>query len=346
MTATAKKSALVVGAGAFGTAISSVLAYNFEKVILETRCQSVYGSLRRGENGKYLPGSSLPYQIIPRLQGEKGWDYLLENVELLVMAVPVAALGEYIEQNKEELRKLLRRGVSIVCLSKGIDSKTLRLPDEIFIYGLGGWQGQFCFLSGPSFAREILERQVTMVTLAGSDSAVLDKVARFFTTDFFKVTKSDDVKGVLLGGALKNIIAIAGGIVEGMGFNHNTRAALVTVAIKEMLRVGAFYKAQAETFYGLSGMGDLVLTITGGMSRNKKFGLELAKGREPEEILSSFGFTVEGYKTAKSIYLLCEEHGIDCPIFRAIYRVIYEGFSPEDVLKQLLREEPFLKVET
>ena len=342
---TIHKTSLVVGAGAFGTSLASVLTDNFAKVIIQTRSRDLYQNLKQRENSKYLPGISLPDQLVPMLSWEDRQHGILDDVELLVMAIPVAALAEYIEQNLKELRHLLQKGIPMVCLSKGIDSETLYLPDEIFSHHLGEFQRQFCFLSGPGFAREILQRQATMVAVAGSDSSVLDRVTSMFTTDFFKVVKSCDIKGVLLGGALKNTIAIVSGIVEGMGYSSNTRAALMTIAIKDMLRVGSFYQVHPETFYGLSGIGDLLLTITGGMSRNKKFGLELAKGKKPGEIISSLNVTVEGYRTTKSVYLLCEKHGIECPIFKTIYRVLYEELSVEEIFPQIFIQEPDSKME-
>jgi glycerol-3-phosphate dehydrogenase (NAD(P)+) len=153
---------------------------------------------------------------------------------------------------------------------------------------------------------------------------------------FFKCLGSYDVKGVLLGGALKNVIAIAGGVIEGLGYNHNTRAALITRAIAEMLRFGQVYNARPETFYGLSGMGDLILTTTGGLSRNKQFGMELAKGRSAEEIIAGQRTVVEGYKTAMAVHRVAEKYEVRSRIFEAVYQVLYENVKIEDVIKKMM----------
>jgi glycerol-3-phosphate dehydrogenase (NAD(P)+) len=155
-------------------------------------------------------------------------------------------------------------------------------------------------------------------------------------TDFFKALPTTDVKGVLLGGSLKNVIAIAGGIMEGLGYNHNTRAALITRGITEMLRFGSFFGARPETFYGLSGMGDLILTTTGELSRNKSFGIEIAKGRKAEEIIKSTKSVVEGYKTTKAAYLLANKMKIRARIFSGIYEVLYNNHNPAEVIQGLM----------
>jgi glycerol-3-phosphate dehydrogenase (NAD(P)+) len=199
------------------------------------------------------------------------------------------------------------------------------------------FKDHFCFLSGPSFAHEIMQEQITLVTLAGRSKKVLEEVSLMMNTSSFKVLASYDIKGVLLGGALKNILAIAGGVIEGLGYNHNTRAAMITRGIAEMLRFGAVYNARPETFYGLSGMGDLILTTTGDLSRNKTFGLELAKGRKAEEIIKSQRSVVEGYKTAKAAHFISEQFDIRAQIFNGVYGVLYNDLDPREVITKLMR---------
>lgn len=337
--------AIVVGAGAFGTSMASVLADNFKRVVLKVRSEDVYRALSHGENSVYLPGISLSERIVPALTWQEMQDRSEGNVQLLMIGLPTAAIAHYCREHFEQLQGLLQQGIPLVSLSKGINTETLELPDDLFFQHFKSFQDQFCFLSGPSFAKEILDRQITTVTLAGKSRKVLDEVARMLTTDFFKVFESYDVKGVLLGGALKNVVAIAGGIIEGLGLNHNTRAALITWAIREMLRFGAVYNARPETFYGPSGMGDLILTTTGGLSRNKQFGLELARGREPKEIIASQRSVVEGYKTAQSVYHLSRRYGIRCPLFQAVYRVLYEKLPVQEAIDELLASGPFFEIE-
>ena len=337
--------AIVVGGGAFGTSMASVMAQNFDRVVLKVRSQDVYQGLLVGVNSVYLPDLPLPEQIAPAMSWDEVRERALGDIRLLVIALPTAALSDYCQQYGSELKSFLQSGIPLVSLSKGIDAKTLELPDDIFSHHFKSFQDQFCFLSGPSFAQEILHKQITLVTLAGKSKNVLSQAAHMLSTDFFKVFKSYDVKGVLLGGALKNVIAIAGGIAEGLGLNHNTRAALITWAIREMLRFGVVYNARPETFYGLSGMGDLILTTTGGLSRNKQFGLEIARGRGPQEIIASQRSVVEGHKTAKSVHLLAQKYDIRCPLFQLVYRVLYEELAPQEAIKRLLSTRPSFEYE-
>ena len=217
-----------------------------------------------------------------------------------------------------------------------VDPETLELSDDLFYDTYPHFKEQFCFLSGPSFAHEIMQGQITLVTVAGRSKKVLENIISMTNTSYFKALASYDVKGVLLGGALKNILAIAGGIIEGLGYNHNTRAAMITRGITEMLRFGTIYNARPETFYGLSGMGDLILTTTGDLSRNKTFGLELAKGRRPEEIIRMQRNVVEGYKTAKAAHFISERYDIRAQIFNGVYDVLYENHSPEEVISKIM----------
>jgi glycerol-3-phosphate dehydrogenase (NAD(P)+) len=174
------------------------------------------------------------------------------------------------------------------------------------------------------------------VSLAGRSRTTLLKAAKLLQTDFFKCFPTYDVKGVLLGGALKNVLAIAGGIVEGLGYNHNTRAALITRGIVEMLRFGVVFNARPETFYGFSGMGDLILTTTGELSRNKSFGMEVAKGRSPEEIIKHTRSVVEGYKTTKAAYELAKRYEIRALLFEGMYHVLYEGADPKELMRKMM----------
>ncbi|GAB4408319.1 MAG: NAD(P)H-dependent glycerol-3-phosphate dehydrogenase [Bacteriovoracaceae bacterium] len=330
------KSALVVGAGAFGTSIASVLANNFEKVVMRVRSEDIYESMKEGENKVYLPGHKIASNLIPALEWEEV-DKLLEgHIDLLVSGLPTAGIADFFDENFERFSAYFDQGIPLVSLSKGIDPETLELADDLFFDLWPSHKELFTFLSGPSFAREIMEEQITLVTIAGRSRKVLLEVSKMLETSYFKALGSYDVKGVLLGGALKNVIAIAGGIIEGLGYNHNTRAAMITRAISEMLRFGNVYNARPETFYGLSGMGDLILTTTGELSRNKTFGLEIAKGKRPEDIIKSQRSVVEGYKTTKAAHLVAQKYDIRSRIFEGVYQVLYEGRDPGDVVKGLM----------
>lgn len=330
------KIALVIGAGAFGTAMAQVLSQNFDKVILKVRSQDIYDAIKGGENSIYLPGLKIASNIDAALTWDEV-DSIPGNIELIVSALPTAGISEYFNENYDRFLTYLMKRIPVVSLSKGIDPNTLELSDDLFFDMYPHFKDYFCFLSGPSFAHEIMQEQITLVTLAGRSKKVLEEVSVMMNTNSFKVLASYDIKGVLLGGALKNILAIAGGVIEGLGYNHNTRAAMITRGIAEMLRFGAVYNARPETFYGLSGMGDLILTTTGDLSRNKTFGLELAKGRKPEEIIKSQRSVVEGYKTAKAAHFISEQFDIRAQIFNGVYGVLYNDLEPREVISKLMR---------
>jgi len=328
-----EKSVLVLGAGAFGTSLASVVSHNFQTVYLKVRRQEQVEDLKKNMNSRYFGESELPSNI----EGVLNFDQIKhENVGLVISGLPTKALKIYFNENQSIIKNYLETGVPFVSLSKGIDPETLELPDDILFDVFNKHDELFTFLSGPSFAKEIVEKQITMVSLAGKSRDVLDRVSAMLSTDYFKVIPTYDVKGVLLGGALKNILAIAGGLVEGLGYNHNTRAAMITRGIVEMLRFGEVFNARPETFYGLSGMGDLILTTTGSLSRNKKFGLELAKGRTPEEVIASVDHVVEGYKTTKAAHLLASKYQINARLFNGIYRILYENVEPREILDDLM----------
>ena len=337
--------AIVFGAGAFGTSIASVLSENFQKIILKVREDEVYNSIKQGENSVYLPGQKLPSNILPALTWEE-LDNEVEGskVELLVNGLPTAAIHPFFNENKERVINYFKQEIPLVSLSKGIDPDTCELPDDLFMHYFSDYSERLSYLSGPSFAKEILDRQVTIVSLAGKSPNTLLPVAQMLQTDYFKAMPTYDVKGVLLGGALKNILAIAGGILEGLGYNHNTRAAMITRGITEMLRFGKVFNARPETFYGFAGMGDLILTTTSDLSRNKTFGMAIAQGGKPKEIIASQRSTVEGYKTSIAAHRLAKKYLIKTRLFDGIYQILYNDVKPEVVIKKLM-EIPIGEIE-
>lgn len=334
------KTAVVLAGGAFGTSIAFVLTQKFKKVIIMVRSPEIYQDINSGENTTYLPGQKLPASI----KAAMSWDEVEKlkegDIELIVSGLPMAAIEDFCAKNVKELTRYLEKDIPLVSLAKGIDHETLKLPDELFLTHFDQYKNQLMYLSGPSFAKEILDKQITMVSVAGLDRVHLLNVCEMLGTDFFKALPTTDVKGVLLGGSLKNVIAIAGGIMEGLGYNHNTRAALITRGITEMLRFGSHFGARPETFYGLSGMGDLILTTTGELSRNKSFGIEIAKGRKAEDIIAASKSVVEGYKTTKAAYLLAEKMNIKARIFSGLYEVLYNNLDPKAVVQGLMMIPP------
>ncbi len=337
--------ALVIAAGAFGTSIASVLANNFEKVILKVRSEDVYNSILKGKNEVYLPGLDIPNNIIPALTWEETDELMGGDPKLIVSGLPTAAISSYFKEHFDRFDRYFSKEIPLVSLSKGIDPESLELADDLFFDYWPHHKDLFTFLSGPSFAKEIIEGQITLVTLAGRSKSVIETVSTMLETPSFKALGSYDVKGVLLGGALKNILAIAGGIIEGLGYNHNTRAAMIARGIAEMLRFGRVFNARPETFYGLSGMGDLILTTTGGLSRNKIFGLEMAKGRKALEIIESQRSVVEGYKTTRAAQLIAERYDIKARIFGGVYSVLYEDSDPREVISDLMKVPAHFELE-
>jgi glycerol-3-phosphate dehydrogenase (NAD(P)+) len=329
--------AIVLGAGAFGTSIAFVLAQNFKRVIIKARSQDIYDEIKRGENSTYLPGQTIPAEIVPALSWQELDGLILGSVDLVVSGLPTTAIRPFFRENLAYVEKFLAQGIPFVSLAKGIDTETLELPDDMFRDYLEKYEDQLTYLSGPSFAKEILDKQITLVSLAGRSRSTLLKAADMMQTDFFKCFPTYDVKGVLLGGALKNVLAIASGIIEGLGFNHNTRAAMITRGIVEMLRFGVVFNARPETFYGFSGMGDLILTSTGDTSRNKQFGIEVAKGRKPEEIIQSTRSVVEGYKTTKAAFLLAQKYEIRARLFTGMYMVLYQNYAPQQLITEMMK---------
>ena len=330
--------ALVIGAGAFGTAMASVLSLRFQKVILKVRSRDVYQSIKNhNQNPIYLPNLPIPPNVLPILDWAELSPESEKHIDLLINGLPTSGIRPFYSHNRERFLSWFERGIPFVSLSKGIHPETLEMADDFFFDLFPKHQELFTFLSGPSFAREIMQKQITLVTLAGHSLEHVSHVRDRLETFFFKCTSSDDVKGVLLGGALKNVIAIAGGIIEGLGYNHNTRAALITRAIAEMLKFGSIYNARTETFYGPSGMGDLILSTSGGISRNRQLGLALAKGESPKKFIEKKRDIVEGYKTAYASHIMGKKHGISAPIFEGVYQILYEGRKPHQVLEQIMQ---------
>jgi glycerol-3-phosphate dehydrogenase (NAD(P)+) len=332
------QTALVFGGGAFGTAVATVLCSNFKRVILKVRSKDVYESLQsKRENGIYLPGQKIPDNLYPALSWEEAKELEEGPVEVLVSGLPTKAIGEFSKVNFDILESYFKKDIPFVSLSKGMDSDTLELANDIYHHYFSDFRDNFTYLSGPSFAKELMDKNPTAVSLAGRDRQTLEKILLYLETPFFKVLPCFDVRGVLLGGALKNLLTICGGIVEGLGFGHNTIAALITLGINEMLRFGVIYNARPETFYGPSGMGDLILSVTGNLSRNKQFGMDVATGVDPEAIILSHRYTVEGYKTTKAAYFLAEKFQIKARLTRSLYNVLYKYKNPLDELEKLMK---------
>jgi glycerol-3-phosphate dehydrogenase (NAD(P)+) len=256
---------------------------------------------------------------------------------MIVCVVPTHGLREVLRQ----VAPLFPPEAPLVGATKGIENDSLKLVSEIFEEHLPSERhGQLTFLGGPSFAKEVASGIPTAVSVAGHDSEVRGKVQQHFSTERFRAYSTEDVIGVELGGALKNVIAIAAGISDGLGFGHNARAALITRGLAEISRLALARGANPLTLAGLSGMGDLVLTCTGDLSRNRNVGLQLGRGYKIDEILGGMTMVAEGVRTARSTYNLALQQGVDMPIATEVYRVLYEDKPAMEAVVSLMNRPP------
>lgn len=323
----------VIGAGSWGTALAQLLAEKGYTVTLWAFEPQVAQAINEErENPFYLPGVRLSSGIKATLELEEA----LEGTGVLVNVVPTQHIRSVWQRIADRVSDVL-----LVSASKGLEVATTKTVDGIFVDLLGtDVRRRWACLSGPSFALEVARGLPTAVTVAAWNSEVAQKIAQVFMTPRFRVYTHDDVAGVELGGALKNVIAIAVGICEGMGLGHNAQAALITRGLAEMSRLGVAMEARPLTFLGLSGMGDLVLTCTGDLSRNKTVGFRIGKGEKPQEIMKGMSMVAEGVPTAQAVVSLAEKLGVEMPISREVYRVLYKGRDPGEALEELMERAP------
>jgi glycerol-3-phosphate dehydrogenase (NAD(P)+) len=324
----------VIGSGSFGTALANVLAVNCEEVRLWGREPSVVEAINtRHENSTYLKG--IP--ISERVRATNSLEEALAGSELVVLATPSHATREVVAKAKA----YLPRHVPIVTVAKGIENETLLtmtelledcLPEEFHPY--------IAVLSGPSFAKELARRMPTVVTIASHWDKVAVRCQKALQTETFRSYTSTDVVGVQYGGALKNVIAIAAGMADGLGMGHNARAAIITRGLAEITRLAVRKGANPLTLSGLSGMGDLVLTCTGELSRNRHVGMELGKGRKLPDILAEMKEVAEGVKTARSARDLETRTGVELPICHQVYLIAYEGKNAKSAVVDLMTRQP------
>ena len=324
----------VIGAGSWGTALAHHLALKGFPVRLWSHDPAKAEEMvELRENRAYLAGFPFP----PSLQVTAALAEALQGAELVLGVVPSHAVRTVMAEAAPHLHP----GVPIVTCSKGIENETLMTMLEVFEDVLPvELHPYLAVLSGPSFARELAAQLPTAVTVAARWERIARQVQHAFMSQKFKVYTSVDVVGVELGGAVKNVIAIGAGIAEGLGFGHNARAALITRGLVEISRLAVKKGANPLTVSGLAGMGDLVLTCTGDLSRNRKVGLELGRGKTLKEILSEMEMVAEGVKNARSVHHLAEKLQCDLPICESVYRVLYEGLSVKEGVAQLMGREP------
>jgi glycerol-3-phosphate dehydrogenase (NAD(P)+) len=315
----------VVGGGAWGTALASHCARAALPVRMWVREPEVAAAItERGENPAFLPGVALPegLRALPRL------DEALEGAEMVLVVVP----SEFSRGIYRELRPLLSPGAVLVSATKGLELDTLRTMSEVAAAEAPAHP--VAVLSGPSFALEVARAQPTAVVAASLDHEVAQSIQLALSTRTFRVYSSEDVTGVEFAGALKNVIAIAAGIVDGLGYGHNTLAALITRGLAEISRLAGALGGRPETLAGLAGLGDLVLTCTGALSRNRRVGQGLGRGLSLAE--ASAGLVAEGVRTTLAACALAEHKAIEMPIARQMKAVLYEGKAPRKALEELM----------
>lgn len=319
----------VLGDGAWGTALSMVLVERGASVIQWAHSPEVADAMQgTRENRRYLPGHRIPDEVTISAD-----PVCFEHADLIVCAVP----SRYLRDVLTQLAEFLRKGRPFISATKGLEFPSLMRPAAI-ILEVGGPR-PIAVLSGPSHAEEVAARMPTAVVAASEDPGLALRVQDLFTTERFRVYTSDDPLGVELGGALKNVLSIAGGMVDGLGFGDNTKAALLTRGQAEMSRLGTALGGRPETFHGLSGMGDLVVSCVSRHGRNRYVGEQVGRGLSLDEVLPMIPGVPEGVITVKAVLELAEELGIDMPICREIHDVLYHGKHPVEAVRDLMTRQ-------
>lgn len=321
----------VIGAGSWGTALSKLLAENgcdVELWCFEPELPDIID--RKRENTKYLPGIQLPENISPTDELRQ----VIADRDMIVSVMPSHVVRDVWEPIAEDLPA----DTPVVSATKGIENESLMLVSDILEELLPN-PDRFAYLSGPSFAKEVAERKPTAVTIASKDHDLAVRAQETFSNNYFRSYTTEDVIGVELGGSLKNVVAIAAGAVSGMELGLNARAGMITRGLHEITRLAVKLGAEPETLRGLSGMGDLVLTCTGGLSRNRTVGKKLGEGMQLTEILDNMDMVAEGVKTSKSVYQLSQRHDVEMPITTQVYKVLYEDKDAKQAVRDLMARD-------
>ena len=317
----------VVGAGAWGTALADLLARNGHDTVLWAREADVVETVNaRRENARFLAG----FPLDAALRATSDMRTAVSERELIVYAPPSHVLRAVAAQSDG----CCVDGATIAVASKGIERDSLEIMTDVVAHAIPGHP--VVAISGPSFAAEVAGRQPTAIVAASDDPSAAALVQRALSSQEFRVYSNDDVVGVELGGALKNVMALATGILEGLGLGFNSRAALITRGLAEMTRLGVALGARPATFAGLAGLGDLVLTCTGALSRNRIVGVEIGKGRTLDEVLAGRETVAEGVLNAQSARALAERAGIEMPIVNAVHGILFEGVPVRNAVAELM----------
>ncbi|MBL8494220.1 MAG: NAD(P)-dependent glycerol-3-phosphate dehydrogenase [Rhodocyclaceae bacterium] len=323
----------ILGAGAWGTALAASFAPWHDTLIWSRDAVQAAGMRAARENARYLPGCTLPASLVI----ESDLARAVDGGDLLLVATPLSGLRATLES----LRRL-EGNQPLLWACKGLEAGSAKLPHQIVAEVLG--EGVPCgALTGPSFADEVARGLPTAITLASRDAAFARETAAALHHPRLRIYANTDVVGAEIGGAVKNVMAIAAGVSDGMGFGLNARAALITRGLAEIARLGEALGARRDTFMGLAGMGDLILTCTGDLSRNRRVGLALAQGKALDDILRELGHIAEGVNTAREVDQLARKIGVDMPITRAVVSLLFEGRSAKQAVEALLARDPKLE---
>lgn len=321
----------VIGAGAWGTTLANTLAKKGLDTHLWVREQALCDEMREtGYNSVFLPD----FKLSRDLQCDSNPENILAKADYYILVVP----SQFLRNALETLRPFFPQNPAVICASKGIELNTGAPMSQVVAESLDGLNPRYGHISGPTFAYELSAELPTSIVLGSEDEVLAKEGQELFSTPYLRVYTNTDYRGVELGGAIKNIMAIAAGMADGLKFGHNARAALITRGIAEMSRLGVAMGARASTFMGLSGMGDLVLTCTGDLSRNRQVGLKLGQGLRLSEILK-MRMVAEGVKTTESVHFLARRLGVEMPITEQVYRILYEDKDPAQAVRDLMERD-------
>jgi glycerol-3-phosphate dehydrogenase (NAD(P)+) len=320
----------VIGAGAWGTALADLLSRNGHDVSIWAYEWDVVETINRShQNRRFLPG----HQLYETLRAFNGVADALKGAEIVTFATPSHVLRSIAKASRD----LIPAGTQVVVASKGIERDTLALMTDVISEEIT--ESVVVALSGPSFATEVVAQQPTAVVVASEDADAARMAQTAFSSVHFRAYTQSDVKGVEIGGSLKNVMAVATGIADGLGLGFNARAALITRGLAEMTRLGVKLGADPATLSGLAGLGDLVLTCTGSLSRNRSVGVEVGRGVPLEEVLAGRETVAEGVMTTRSAHALAARENVEMPIVDAVHRVLFENQPARDAIEALMTRE-------
>lgn len=325
-----KNKIMVLGGGSWGTALASLLAKNKEEVFFWVRNKEQFKLIKETrENKKYLPNIKIPDTV----KVVNSYREAIDICNIVVLAIP----SQNIRGLLVELKDYLSNSTLVVNVSKGIEQKTLKTISEVCKEIIPN--NPYIVLSGPSHAEEVGKDLPTTVVAASENKNYAKKIQEIFTSNTFRVYTNEDVKGVELGGSLKNVIAIASGISDGLGYGDNTKAALMNRGIIEISRLADKLGADKMTFLGLAGIGDLIVTCTSMHSRNRRAGILIGKGKSVEEAIKEVGMVVEGIYTTEAAFKLAKENNVEMPIVEELYKIIYEGKKAKESVDSLMTRD-------